>query len=48
MGHYARDCNKARKERKHEAHLSQANEDQPTLLMAVCAGLVQIVDAPVY
>uniref|UniRef100_A0ACD5TXY1 Uncharacterized protein n=1 Tax=Avena sativa TaxID=4498 RepID=A0ACD5TXY1_AVESA len=45
VGHYARDCRKPRKERKQEAHLTQASEEQPALLMAVCVGLTQIADA---
>ena len=44
----ARDCYRPKRERKEEANLTQAAEEQPALLMAVHAGLVQIADEPAH
>ena len=38
----ARDCTKPKQQRKEEANLNRAQEDQPALLMAVSCGLSQI------
>lgn len=43
-GHFARECCKPRRERKEEANMSRAQEEQPTLLMAEHHVLVQATD----
>ena len=44
MGHWARECLNHRQEKKVEAHLAQANdEDKATILMAIFCALHDVV-----
>ena len=39
MGHWARECPNRKQEKKAEAHLAQADDDEATILMATFCAL---------